>query len=291
MLRSMYSATSGLNAFQTQLDVVGNNIANVDTTGFKAGRVEFSDILSQTLAGASAPQTPPGLGGVNPTQVGLGVNVAGVSTLFTQGADQQTGVPTDVALDGNGLFMVSPNAGAASQQIYYTRAGSFQVDASGNIVMPNGMKLLGYNNTQPNPPTAAGLAPVNISVIDPTTGASVPGQFTIGTNGTVTVTNPYTNATTTWNVPLATFMNPGGLTKAGSNTYLQSTNSGAAQLGYAGQQGFATFRPGALEASNVNLTTEFTNMIIAQQGFDSNSKVINTDNNILATIQTLEQQA
>lgn len=332
MLRSLYSAISGMNAFQTSLDVTGNNIANVDTTGFKAGRVEFSDILSQTLSGASAPSASgvTGPGGTNPQQIGLGVNVGSIDTLFTQGADQQTGIPTDIALDGDGMFAVSSSAPTVqptsvdtaptitatnevgTNPISYTRAGNFTVDQAGNLVLPDGSKLLGYliptgstgSASLPNDPKT--LAAVNISVEQNTSGTPstviVPGNFTIGSNGTITVTDPSTGATVeTWQVPLAKFFNPGGMQKAGNSLYNPTVNSGqflaapsstqGASLGVPGQNGFASFRVGYLEASNVNLTNEFTNMIIAQQGFDANSKVINTDNNILSTIQNLEQQA
>ncbi len=318
MLRSMSSAVSGMNAFQTSLDVVGNNIANLDTTGFKSGRTEFGDILSQTLAGASAPtpSTVSGPGGTNPMQVGLGVNIASIDTLFTQGADQETGVPTDVALDGSGFFMVSPAATSSTPTIggysttpvntspvYYTRAGNFTVDASGNLVLPDGSKLLGYLSTAypTTPPSPSQLSAVNVSVPS-STGSPVPGSFTIAGDGSVTVTNPTTGQSVKWIVPLANFNNPEGLQKSGSNLYQATANSGTlpatsvsapngAFMGQAGTNGLAAFRPGALEASNVNLTNEFTSMIVAQQGFDANSKVINTDNNILATVQNLMQQA
>lgn len=318
MLRSMYSAISGMNAFQTELDVVGNNIANVDTTGFKASRAEFSDILSQTMAGASAPANT-GLGGTNAEQVGLGVNVASIYTPFTQGADQETGVNTDVALDGDGFFIVSPSATTnaptaadtaptvtpvGANPVYYTRAGNFSVDASGDIVLPDGSKLLGYlQNNQAAPTSPSALSAVNVGVVQGTGGQPVPGDFTINGNGTITVNDPQTNQPVeTWVVPLAKFFNPSGLSKAGNNLLAQTPNSGqfgatataannGATLGQAGSNGFATFRVGALEASNVNLTNEFTNMIVAQQAFDANSKVINTDNNILSTVLTLEQQA
>ncbi len=324
MLRSLYSAVSGMNAFQTSLDVTGNNIANVDTTGFKTGRVEFSDILSQTLSGASAPTATgvTGPGGTNPQQVGLGVSVGAISTLFTQGADQQTGVPTDISLDGSGMFAVSstvattqptvadtaptPATVGTTGPVAYTRAGNFTVDAAGDLVLPNGAKLLGYlTSTSPAPTNPSQLSAVNIGVAQTSSGGGVtvvPGNFNIGANGQITVTDPNTGATIeTWQVPIAQFFNPGGMQKVGNNMYVPTANSGqflatasptqGASLGVPGQNGFASFRVGYLEASNVNLTNEFTNMIIAQQGFDANSKVINTDNNILSTIQNLEQQA
>jgi flagellar hook protein FlgE len=320
-----------MNAFQTQLDVTGNNIANVDTTGFKAGRVEFSDILAQTMSNATQPTaagtaTPTnfGPGGINPQQIGLGVNVASIDTMFTQGADQQTGVPTDMALDGDGMFIVSPNMNtilpttadtapsytATPTNITYnfTRAGNFSADAQGNLVLPDGSKLMGYvlqtNSTATSatlPTNLNKLVPINISIVPSGGTTPEPGNFTIGTNGVVTVTDP-TNPSNfyTYQIALANFNNPGGLQKVGNNLYETTTNSGQfnagaptnnALIGTPGNNGFANVRPGYLEASNVNLTQEFTNMIVAQQGFDANSKVINTDNNILSTIDNLEQQA
>lgn len=365
MLRSLYSAVSGMNAFQTDLDVVGNNIANVDTTGFKSGRVEFSDILSQTVSGASAPTAGVGPGGTNPQQVGLGVNIGAIATLFTQGADQNTGVPTDIALDGDGMFIVSPGTASSTQPtavdtppgqvplgsnpVYYSRAGNFSADAKGDLVLPDGSKLMGMlgwaagmpvtagmqilvngtvyqastngttSATEPNftgatvadgsvtwtpqgPVKTSQLSAVNISIVPQGGTQPVPGNFTIAPNGTITVTDPANpNFSYNWVTPLAQFFNPGGLQKVGDSLYTTTQNSGqfgplgvqtsGASIGQAGSSGYASFRSGALEASNVNLTNEFTSMIIAQQAFDANSKVINTDNNILQTIQNLEQQA
>ena len=126
MLRSMFAAVSGLQAHQTFMDVVGNNIANVNTTGFKAGTVEFEDLLSQTMNGASAPASAL-TGGTNPAQVGLGVRLAGIGTNFSQGAAQTTGRSTDFAIQGDGFFVVNSTANGTQ----YTRAGSFQVDQNG----------------------------------------------------------------------------------------------------------------------------------------------------------------
>jgi len=335
MLRSMYSAISGMNAFQTELDVVGNNIANVDTVGFKASRTEFSDILSQTLSNASNPGSAAGVGGTNSQQVGLGVNISAIYTPFTQGADQETGVPTDVALNGDGFFLVSNNiqsseptgatgadgqvaqtytvangaVGGTASPVFYTRNGQFSVDANGNIVLPDGSKLLGTvynaNGGTTQPPAVASptsLSAVNVNIED-AAGQIVQGQFTISPEGQITVTDP-TNGqyVETWSVPLSNFSNPSGLNKVGDNLYAATPNSGNAYaavgatppnayIGTAGANGFASMQVGALEASNVNLTNEFSNMIVAQQAFDANSKVINTDNNILTTVLGLENQA
>ncbi|KUO95063.1 flagellar hook-basal body complex protein [Ferroacidibacillus organovorans] len=314
MLRSLYSAVSGMNAYQTSLDVVGNNIANVDTTGFKSGRVEFSDILSQTVSGASSPTA--NLGGINAQQVGLGVNISAVQNSFTQGADQVTGVPTDIALNGDGFFVVSPQGQLASSTgtppansstvpLYYSRAGNFSVDGAGNLVLPDGSKLMGQfvpaNGGTPGPaPTS--FSSTNLSAVNLGMPASASGgtnvllnNYTIGQNGQITLTDPNTGTIVgTYYVPVARVTNPAGMTKVGANLYTTGVNSGGGTippLYTPGQNGAASFQSGALEASNVNLTDQFTAMIIAQQAFDANSKVINTDNNILSTVLNLEQQA
>ena len=141
MMRSMYSGVSGVKGHQTRMDVVGNNIANVNTTGFKSGRVTFADTLSQTTANASAPTG--NLGGTNPKQIGLGVGVSTIDTLFTDGAVQATGKNTDLCLSGTGLFVVKNG-----NETFYTRNGAFEFDESGNYVMPgNGMKVQGWMAT------------------------------------------------------------------------------------------------------------------------------------------------
>ncbi|ADD02490.1 MULTISPECIES: flagellar basal-body rod protein FlgF [Thermoanaerobacter] len=140
MLRSMYSAVSGLKAHQARMDVIGNNIANVNTVGYKASRMTFKEIFSQTIKGASAPQGNGG--GTNPQQIGLGVAIASIDTLFTRGGAQRTDNPTDLSIDGNGFFIVS-NGGAN----LYTRAGNFSFDSQGDLVTPDGYKVLGWMST------------------------------------------------------------------------------------------------------------------------------------------------
>ena len=143
MMRSLYSGVSGLKNHQTRMDVVGNNISNVNTTGFKSSRVTFSDTLSQTLSGASAPTD--NTGGTNPKQIGLGSSVSSIDTLFTDGSVQNTGKNTDLCLSGNGLFVVKPSSAPGSKEVYYTRNGAFQFDAKGNFVMPgSGMFVAGW---------------------------------------------------------------------------------------------------------------------------------------------------
>ena len=157
MMRSLYSGVSGLKGHQTRMDVVGNNIANVNTTGFKSGRVTFADTLSQTQSGASAPGN--NIGGTNPKQIGLGVGVATIDTLFTDGSVQSTGKNTDLCLSGNGLFVVK-----SGSEEYYTRNGAFEFDADGTFVMPgSGMKVQGYMATNGDLSNAAGT-PSDITI-------------------------------------------------------------------------------------------------------------------------------
>ena len=140
MMRSMYAGVSGLRTHQSKMDVIGNNIANVNTIGFKKGQMTFKEVFSQTLRGASAPQD--GRGGTNPQQVGLGVSVGSISTIHTQGSAQPTDNPTDLMIDGEGFFVVSDDTSFENR--YYTRAGNFSLDRDGNLVTADGYKVLGY---------------------------------------------------------------------------------------------------------------------------------------------------
>lgn len=153
MMRSMFSGVSGLKSHQTRLDVIGNNIANVNTIGYKASRVTFQEVFSQTLKGSGAPDTTTGRGGTNPMQIGLGMGVSAVDTLFTRGSVQRTDNPTDISIEGEGLFVVK---GGANDAYRFTRAGNFTVDKMGNFVASNGMNVYGwqYHTADPNNPGA-----------------------------------------------------------------------------------------------------------------------------------------
>ncbi len=171
MLRSLFSGVSGLDANQEYIDSIGNDIANINTTGYKSNEVQFEDLLSQTISGATAPSST--TGGINPTQVGLGVKVAGVEANFTQGTSQQTGNPLDLSIQGDGFFITKGN-----NQVSYTRAGALQLDGNGNLVTPNGNLVQGW------PATATGT--INTSA--PLGALSIPSGQQIAANPTQTVT-------------------------------------------------------------------------------------------------------
>ncbi|MBO9386262.1 MAG: flagellar hook protein FlgE [Thermomicrobium sp.] len=424
MMRSMFSAISGLRAHQTWMDVIGNNIANVNTTGFKVGRVRFTDILSQLVRGASGPTET--RGGINPLQIGLGAVVGAVDTIHTQGALQLTGKPSDLAIQGDGFFVVSDGS-----QTLYTRDGAFDIGSDLRLVNPsNGFYVLGWQaDANGNVDTAGPVGPITIPIgqqLDavPTTQITVQGNlnanqdpaaatphfvtkvsitdslgkrhefyilfdkagtntwnytlqeddprttstteddpdFALGgtTSGTlvfdadgnldlaassisavdldstaggassITVTPDFSRLTqlaapysanaaangapagslTTFTVSqsgqvlgiysngvtkvigqiaLALFTNPGGLMKVGGNAYLPTVNSGEPIVGPADSGGRGKIASGYLEMSNVDLAQEFTSMIMAQRGFQANSRVITTSDEVLQELVNLRR--
>ncbi len=419
MLQAMYSAISGMNAFSNSLDVIGNNIANINTTAFKSGTASFKDMLSQTLAGASAPTAT--AGGTDPTQVGLGVEIGGIVTDETEGSDVSTGRATDLAIDGNGYFALGDG-----DQTCYTRDGSFSLDAQYNLVSSNGMKVLGWMadpstgnidtsaavsansgiqipiggmslaeqtsnvtaqgnldagaadgaqtsmefpvfdslgathdvtvnfektdnaadgsaqwsysvmcpDVDPNNPVAQGditfdatgqstvkSVPVSLTAFASNNGSKQPLDFDIdmsnvsqgsGTSavsmnnedgsalGTLSSFNiessgvidgSFTNGLTKplGQLALASVNNPAGLSSVGNNAYTTSANSGSVSLGAPGASGMGTINAGFLEGSNVNLATQFADMIEAQRGFEANSKMITTSDQILQDLVNLRQ--
>jgi flagellar hook protein FlgE len=415
MLRSMFSAISGLRAHQTKLDVTGNNIANVNTVGFKGSQTVFQDTLSQVIRAGGAPAQD--RGGSNPAQVGLGVKVAAITTNWTQGATQSTGRSTDFMIEGDGFFVTR----SGTEQLF-TRAGSFDFDGSGKLVTPDGSILRGwmadangtinsngpitdlsvpygqvvspratggagvtagsmggnldadatvgdvvqtavtmydrlgvpqevsytYTNTGPNAWTldidhsdgtslhsgpvtfnAAGVmtAPAGGTVTVPAATlaaggyASWPGpltldirgvtqfggastveatgqngfalgslqSFTLGNDGTIT--GVYSNGLRQplGRLAMASFNNPGGLEKAGNSSFRVGDNSGEAMIGLAGVAGRGELVSGALEMSNVDLAEEFTGLIVAQRGFQANSRVITSSDEILQDLVNLKR--
>jgi len=405
MMRSLFSGVSGLKNHQTRMDVIGNNIANVNTVAFKAGRVNFEDILSQTVEGARSPQTG-GMGGVNPKQVGLGMGISSIDTLFTPGSLQSTDNPTDFAVQGEGFFIVSDGS-----QVYYTRDGAFKTSADGALVNSNGFRLQGWMaDTDGNIDSTQALQNITIPVgaqmkpkattqiafegnldanADPTSSEWItsvqvydslgnPHNLTItftktaenkwgwttdldgtsgdsdtiefDTDGTIlsggsgsasfnnitgaedislnidfsqltqfggnptayinfqdgyeagsldmvstdsggVLTGIFTNGQSKAlaQIALATFSNPGGLLKEGGNLYQISNNSGLPNIGTADSGGRGSIAVGALEMSNVDLAQEFTNMIVTQRGFQANSRVITTSDEMLQDLINIKR--
>ena len=398
MLRSLFSGISGLRAHQTMLDVTGNNIANVNTTGFKSAQTQFQDTLSQVLTNAGGGQD--GVGGTNPAQVGLGVRVAGITTNFQQGAAQLTNKSTDMMISGDGFFVVRKG-----NEALYSRAGAFEFDGIGQLVTPEGGLVQGWaaaadGTIDVNGPLVdlrlpiaslmgaaatttasfAGNLPADASDgtgADPATvlhreidvydadgtvqtlaltftktaaGWDVDGALGGATTGPVAMTfdangalltggaltvgpvdvdlstlTGYAGLTTVeaaeqdgrsagtlqsfvinadgtllgsfsnglkqalGRVALGTFTNPTGLEKAGGSLYRTTINSGEPQVGSAGTGGRGDLTGGALEMSNVDLSAEFTNLIIAQRGFQANSRVITTSDELLQELVNLKR--
>jgi len=273
MLRSMYSGVSGMRGFQTKLDVIGNNIANVNTIGFKTGRVMFKDILSQTVASFTTPEEGV-TGGVNAKQVGLGVAIASIDTIHTPGSAMTTNVATDLRIDGDGFFAIAENV---DQEVpYLTRAGNFMLDAAGQLVTSDGMFVLSVDGE-----------PI---VLGPEITA-----FTIGQNGSIIAVNPDgTMEDTGIQIAVVRVVNPAGLEKIRSNLYRVTPNAnpdGEIELTAPGDPdaGTGVIISGQLEMSNVDLTVEFTEMIVAQRGFQANSRIITTSDEILQEVVNLKR--
>lgn len=254
MLRSLYSGVSGIKNFQTELDTIGNNIANVNTYGYKKGRVTFKDAISQTLASA----TP----GTSAQQVGLGSQIGSIDTVDTSGSPESTGRPLDFAITGDGYFRVQDG-----NDTYYTRAGNFYFDDNGRLVNSEGFAVLGTNGQAI------------------TLGANVK-SFSVATDGTISDQNGNTIGT----ISIATFQNPAGLTKAGGNLYTTAnSNAGQVTVSQPGQNGAGTIKSGYLEMSNVDLSEELTNMIVAERGFQANTRIITTSDEILQELVNLKR--
>ena len=275
MLRSLFAGISGLRGHQQMMDVVGNNIANVNTTGFKSSHLLFEDALSQTLRAATAAGA--NTAATNPAQIGLGVRMAGVSTNFSQGATQLTGRNTDMLIQGDGFFVVD-NAG----QQTFTRAGAFSFDAAGRLSTPDGGLVQGWMANAGVIDTTGPLTPVTV---DPGTYRG----FTVGSDGTVIGQLADGTTQSIGRLAAANFANPSGLEKVGGSLYRATVNSGAVQIGGVGENGTGSLVTNALEMSNVDLAQELTGLIIAQRGFQANSKVISTSDELLQDLMNLKR--
>ena len=260
MIRSLWIARTGLDAQQTQMDVIANNLANVSTNGFKRSRAVFEDLLYQTMRQPGAQssqqtQLPSGL------QVGTGVRPVATERIFTQGNLQQTGNDKDVAVQGAGFFQVLLPDGTTA----YTRNGSFQVDNQGQLVTSSGFVV------QP-----AITIPANAQ------------SLTIGRDGTVSVTQPGVTAPVqVGSLQLATFINSAGLESRGENLFVETAASGSPSTNTPGTNGAGLVNQGYVETSNVNVAEELVNMIQTQRAYEINSKAITTSDQMLQKLTQL----
>ncbi|ABQ28249.1 flagellar basal-body rod protein FlgG [Geotalea uraniireducens] len=262
MIRALWTAASGMQAQQLNIDVVANNLANVNTTGFKKSRADFQDLMYQNLKTSGAPSTnatqiPTGI------QVGLGSKAAAVSKIFTAGNITQTGNEMDLAIEGEGFFQIQMPDGSTN----YSRAGSFKKDSQGRMVNSDGYPLLP-------------------EVIIPNNATKI----TVGNDGTVSVMQSGQNTpTSVGTIQLATFSNPAGLSSLGHNLYQPTDSSGAATTGTSGQNGIGTLSQGFLEMSNVSVMEEMVNMIVGQRAYEINSKAVQAADEMLQTANNLRR--
>jgi flagellar hook protein FlgE len=284
MLRSLFAGISGLRVHQTMLDVTGNNIANANTIGYKSSSTIFQDTLSQMLTGASG--STPDRGGSNPIQIGLGVQLAATATNFLQGSTQTTGRQTDVMLQGDGFFVTRKG-----NENLYTRAGAFTFDEGGNLVSPTGNYVQGYLLDAAGLPTG-GLVDMSLDPANAVPAVPVGVEMTsysIGSDGKIRGVFDDGVQREMGQLAIADFDNPMGLEKVGETSFRESANSGAVQLGVAGEGQRGTITGGALEMSNVDLAAEFTNLILAQRGFQANSRVITTSDQVLEDLVNIKR--
>jgi flagellar basal-body rod protein FlgG len=262
MIRSLYTAATGMKAQQLSIDTVSNNIANVNTGGYKKQRAEFADLMYQVMeyAGTSTSATT-----ISPTgmEVGLGVRPTAITKIFTQGNYKETGNQLDVAISGDGFFQIQLPDGATA----YTRAGSFKLDENGTIVTADGYPLL----------------PQVVVPADTT-------QLTIGTDGTISVMQSgQTQSNQIGQFELADFINPAGLHALGDNNYINTTASGDPVVGQPGLNGFGQTRQLFIELSNVQLVEEMTDLITGQRAYEAGSKAITTSDDMLSVVNQLKR--
>lgn len=256
MMRALWSAASGMIAQQLNVDTIANNLANVNTAGFKRQRVDFQDLMYQTARVAGTPvaqgvELPTGI------QVGLGTRAAATTKIFSQGMFQDTENALDVVIEGDGFFQVTTPSGALA----YTRAGAFKTDSKGSIVTSDGYQL-----------EPAITLPANTNGIS------------IGADGTVSVTvKGSTETQSIGQITIARFANPAGLSNIGHSLYAPTAASGAAEVGTPGQDGRGGLAQGVLELSNVQVVEEMVNMITAQRAYEANSQAIKVADEMLQT--------
>ncbi|MDD2319092.1 MAG: flagellar basal-body rod protein FlgG [Geobacteraceae bacterium] len=261
MIRALWTAASGMQAQQLNIDVISNNLANVNTAGFKKSRADFQDVMYQSVKTTGSPAT-------NATQaagieIGLGTTPAAVTKVFTAGNITQSGNQLDMAIEGDGFFQIQMPDGTTT----YTRSGTFKRDGQGRVVTTDG-----------NPLMPEMVVPNNTT------------NISIGSDGTVAVTQSgQTAATTIGTIQLATFQNPAGLSSMGRNLYQVTDASGDATTGTPGQNGIGTISQGFLEMSNVNVMEEMVNMIVSQRAYEINSKAVQAADEMLQQANNMKR--
>lgn len=287
MMRSMFAAISGLKLHQIMMDVTANDIANVNTIGYKSSRTTFKDSLSQLQRGGAG--QGPGQGGSNPAQVGLGTQLGSIDNIMGSGALQSTGNALDVAIQGEGWFRIgqatlsgtTATLTAGTQE--YTRAGNFSRNDQGYLVTADGFYVIG--RTVPST-TVTATPPGADQLIQIPQGAT---DVAIGQDGSVSyIPAGSSTRTTAGYVSIAKFPNQNGLQRASGNRWTANAASGTEEVGTPGGD-FGSTQSGALEMSNVDLATEFTNMISAQRGFQANTRVITTADDMLNDLVNLKR--
>ncbi len=262
MIRSLYTAATGMSAQQVNMDVTANNLANVNTTGFKKSRADFQDLLYQTIRVAGATQ---GQGVELPTgvQVGLGTRLAATQKVFTQGDFQTTGNELDMVIEGKGFFQVTLPSG----EVAYTRDGSLKMDGEGRVVTSDGY-------------------PIDPEISIPSGATSI----SVGKDGTVSVKLAgQTEPEDAGQIQLVNFLNPAGLESMGGNLYRVSAASGEPIVGTPGQDGLGTLAQGTVEMSNVKVVEEMVNLIIAQRAYEVNSKAIQASDEMLSLANNIRR--
>jgi len=257
---SLYSAATGMEAQQLNLNTIANNLANVNTTGFKRSKIEFQDLLYQKPRSAGAEAAG---GNVIPTgiEIGNGSRVAATSKVFTQGQVTQTGKELDIAIQGDGFFEVQRPDGTTA----YTRDGAFKLNASGQVVTSDGLPVLSGFQAVPTGTTSISIAET--------------GEVTVeGASGSET-----------YRISLTRFANPAGLKSLGGNLYEETNASGTPEQGNPGEQGFGQVLQRYLEGSNVNIVEEMVNLIVAQRAYEINSKSIQTSDEMLQNVAQMKR--
>ncbi len=286
-MKALYSGVSGMRSHQTKMDVIGNNIANVNTYGYKSQRTTFRDVYYQQMKNPANPDDLGGgvyRGGTNSGQVGYGAQIGSIDTLHTISGYSPTNSSRDVYINGDGYFMVETSSGDK----LYTRLGSFNFDSAGNLVDPNGSIVMGWNGSAGGTTTTDpdDLSPIHIANFDDYK------SITINTDGSITgVHNTTDTVTVLGQIAVAYIPNPNALVLEGNSYYRVGNNVGTISYNEPGSAGSGTgaLVTGGLEMSNVDLANEFSDMIITQRGYQANTKIISVVDQMLEELVNLKR--